>query len=95
MVKEPPQVRRWDDLVSRLTPRQREVVILVGRHRLSYKGAARRLENRYREGEHLTPQTVRQYANQIRDAMESPLSPRDALTELYWVHEAAFVEEAA
>ena len=78
-----------------LTPRQREVVILIGKHRLSYKAAAKQLENLLscdpgQCGDHISWHTVRQYAVQIRDLMGSRLSPRDALTALYWEYRKSF-----
>lgn len=72
-----------DVTVDDLTPRQRQVVVLIGGRRLSYKAAARLLTHRYHEGAHVSPGTVRQYANDIRHRIQSPLPPRDALTVFY------------
>lgn len=82
------------DFVSALTPRQREVVVLIGRYRLSYKQAARRMAHRYMGDRTVSPETVRDHAQTIRDRLRSPLSPRDAVTELYWMHRDEF-EQAA
>ena len=71
------------DRVPWLTPRQREVVRLVGGWGLSYKRAAAQLPHRHVEGVTISPRSVAQYAQQIRDAMDSPLRPRDALHALY------------
>lgn len=96
MVKEFPKERRWDELVEQLTERQREVVVLIGRHNLSYKGAAQRLQNKHRneKGVAISPRTVRQYATEIRDAMGTGLPPWNALHELYFVHQESFKEAA-
>ncbi len=66
-----------------LTPRQREVVELIGGEGLSYPEAAARLGH-YREGGRtIQPESVRKYANDIRDRMGVDKKPRRALWELY------------
>ncbi len=91
MMKDFPEPERWDDVLGRMTSRQWEVAVLVGCHRLSYKAAGARLQNRLEaDGTPLSPRTVRQYATEVRDAMGSELSPRDALTELYMAHRPEF-----
>lgn len=61
-----------------LTVRQRDVVRLIGRDRMSYKGVARKLG--------ISQHTARVYAVRIRDKIGSDLAPRDALTAYYWNH---------
>ena len=95
MVKEFPTPERWDGVVTRLTEREREVVLLIGRFNLGYKAAAARLQNKHRnEKQGISARTVRQYATQIRDAMGSALPPWNALHELYFVHQSSFDEAA-
>lgn len=75
--------------VRSLSPRYREVVVLVGGERLSYKAAAKRLANLHRQDEaNISHHTVRQYSREIRDLVGCDLSPRDCLTELYWSNRA-------
>ncbi len=69
----------------KLTERMVEVVILIGRDRLSYKAAAKCIARRDGDGT-ISPRTVERYAKEIRDMMQSRLSPRDALTAYYWRH---------
>jgi len=76
--------------VNDLTPREREVVVLIGRDQLAYKAAARRMAHRYRNGERISEHTVREYARTIQRRVGSRLPPRAALTELYWSHRSQF-----
>lgn len=69
----------------RLTPRMIQVIILVGRDRLSYKAVAKRLERKNGDGK-ISHRTVEKYAEEIRDMIQSRLAPRDALTAYYWRH---------
>lgn len=68
---------------SSLSPRMREIVILVGKQQLSYKAAGRELGG-------ISHHTVRSYARKIQHLVGSDLSPRAALTELYWGHRDQF-----
>lgn len=79
------------EMIDSLTARQRQVVILIGGRRQSYKSAAKQLEHLRSEGERsISSHTVREYARDLRDLMGSDLPPRDALTELYWSFREAF-----
>ena len=79
-------------IVERLTPRQLEVVLLLGRDKLNYKTAATRMRNklvrtkRGQEAPSISYRTVRHYACEIRDLMESDLSPIRAVLELWYEH---------
>lgn len=55
------------ELIESLTPRQRQVVCLVGGQRLSYEEAARRMGHFYQGNRSISPETVRRYASDIRD----------------------------
>lgn len=78
-------------MVETLTPRQRQVVVLIGGRRLSYKAAARQLANlQADDGSQISPHTVREYCREIRELLGSDLAPRDALTELYWSYPKLF-----
>ena len=89
------------DLVAILTPRQLEVLILIGGQGLSYKSAASRMVNKLikkRVGldqPKISYRTVRQYATEIRDIIGSGLSPIRALTTFYYQHESEIEERAA
>ena len=71
------------DFVETLTPRKREVVELVGGEGLSYPEAAVRMGHYYRGGDHISPETVRRYASEIRDEMGVSLTPQRAMWHLY------------
>jgi DNA-binding NarL/FixJ family response regulator len=73
-----------------LTPRQREVVRLVGGRGWSYKRVASELRHHHAAGRTLSTRTIEEYSRQIRDAIGSPLRPRDALHELYRSSPEAF-----
>lgn len=72
-----------------LSPRMVEVVILIGRDRLTYYAAAQRLG--------ISEHTVRTYAQQIRERCQSERPPREAIMDLYRDEEERFdgVEIAA
>lgn len=70
----------------KLTPRMIEVIILVGRDRLSYKAVAKQLERKQHGNGKISHRTVEKYAEEIRDMIQSRLAPRDALTAYYWRH---------
>ncbi len=72
--------------VELLTPRQLEVLIVIGRERLSYKRAATQLEHRFDKGRGISYQTVRQYAKEIYALLDGTGSPREFLIEFYWIH---------
>ena len=80
------------DLVAVLTPRQIEVLLLIGGEGLTYKAAAARMENKLikaRAGmrqRKISHRTVRQYAKEIRTIIGSELSPIRALTVFYYEH---------
>ena len=80
------------DLVAVLTPRQIEVVLLIGGEGLTYKAAAARMENRLikaragRTQPKISHHTVRQYATDVRDIIGSDMSPIRALTLFYYEH---------
>ena len=76
-------VRSMTKREIRLTRREREVVVLVGRDHLSYRKAARQLAHRHRGDETISPRTVRHYAERIRDMVGSVLPPQKALNELF------------
>lgn len=59
-----------------LAPRHRKLVVLIGREQCSYKTAAKQLG--------ISKATVQTYAVQARDRTYPDLSPRAALTRLYW-----------
>lgn len=59
-----------------LSRRMVQIVVLIGRDRLSYKAIGRELG--------ISWHTVRQHAEEARDRIGSNLSPRDALTAFYW-----------
>lgn len=61
---------------TRLSPRQREIVVLVGRDDLSWKAVARTL------GVHLS--TVRNHVREICTRAGVEREPRTAMVELYW-----------
>lgn len=83
-----------------LTPRQLEVLLLVGRDGLRYKEAARRLPNlnawgkMRRAGVTVSWRTVKHYATEIRDLSGRDGDPKAVLKDLYyeWREE---LEEAA
>ena len=82
---------RGRKLPFKLTPREREVVLLIGRDLLSYKAAAKRLVNRNqsrfgREARSISWRSVERYATRIRDRVGSELTPTRALRELYLEH---------
>lgn len=89
------------DLVAILTPRQLEVVILIGGRGLSYKAAAARMVNKLikeragRGQPKISYRTVRQYATEIRDLIGSGRSPIRALTAFYYQHESEIEARAA
>ena len=64
-------------LVEMLTPRQIEVVLLIGGEGLSYKAAAARMENKItktragRTPPKISHRTVRQYAHNATDQLAS------------------------
>lgn len=62
----------------RLTPRQVQVVVLIGRDQLTYSEIAARLRIR--------PDTVREYADAIRVRIGSNRGPWKACAEHYWRH---------
>ncbi|MCK5316314.1 MAG: sigma-70 region 4 domain-containing protein [Anaerolineales bacterium] len=59
-----------------LSPREREVVVLIGFLRYPYKRAAKEMG--------CAPATVRVHANRVKMKTGYNLPPRDALTRLYW-----------
>ena len=59
-----------------LSPRQREIVILVGRDDMSWKAVAREL------GVHLS--TVRNHVEAVRTRYRTTREPRTAMVEIYW-----------
>lgn len=61
-----------------LSPRQCEVLRLIGRDALSYAAAARQLD--------ISPRTVEAHAVRIRDLTFPKRNPRDACTLFYWQH---------
>ncbi len=77
--------------VSDLTPRQIDVVILIGRDDLRYQAAAAKMRNRgmrWTETEFddlptISPRTVQQYAAEIRDLIGSDDVPTRALRQFY------------
>lgn len=77
--------------VSELTPRQLDVVVLIGRDDLSYQAAARMLRNRnlrrmadrLDELPTISPRTVQQYASEVRDLIGSTDVPTRALRAFY------------
>ena len=74
--------------VRDLTPRELEVLVLVGKG-YSYGKVARMLQNKATDregGEGVSRRTVEQYAARIRDLMEVPLSPAKALMIYYQSH---------
>ncbi len=79
---------------TRLTLREREVVVLVGRDHLSYTKAAAQLKHRHHDDETISPRTVRHYAERIRDMMDSKLPPQKALNELYHSSPDSFTDAA-
>ena len=81
---------RMADVVESLTPRKREVVELIGGELLSYREAGERMGHFYQGGRALSPDTVRKYATEVRDAMGSDRKPRAALIDLYR-HSSAWV----
>ena len=89
------------DLVALLTPRQLEVVILIGGRGLSYKAAASQMENKLikaragRGQPKISHRTVRQYAREIRDIISSGHSPIRALTVFYYEHKDEIKRRAA
>ena len=85
-----PTTKPWTDVIPRLTRRHKQTVVLIVVRHCSYKAAARKMPHRYRRGETVAPDTVRQYANQVRDLMGTDLPLRSALAELYWTHPEAF-----
>ena len=88
------------DLVALLTPRQIEVVLLIGGEGLTYKAAAGRMDNKLfkarfgRKHPKISHRTVRQYAKEIRDIIGSALSPIRALTMFYYEHKEALEKVA-
>ncbi len=83
--------------VAELTPRQLDVVVLIGRDDLSYQAAARQMRNRnlrrmadsLDELPTVSPRTVEQYACQVRDAIGSTDIPTRALRAFYQAHREA------
>jgi len=85
----------------RITGRQLDVILLIGRDALSYKAAAVRLSNkliRVRNGippPHLSHHTVRRYANELRDLFAlGHLSPMRAMWVIYQDHKKTLEEGA-
>lgn len=68
-----------------LSPRMVEVVVLIGRDRLSYFAAGQRLG--------ISEHTVRTYAQQIRERCNSDRPPREAIIDLYRDEEERFQDE--
>ena len=58
-----------------LSPRQLEIVVLVGRDGFSYKAVARKLGIGYG--------TVKVHVNRIRNKLGSTRRPREAIVEFY------------
>ena len=79
-------VRSMTKREIRLTRREREVVVLVGRDHLSYRKAGRQLA--------ISPRTVRHYAERIRDMVGSALPPQKALSELFHSSPGLFTDAA-
>lgn len=77
--------------VAELTPRQLDVLILIGRDDLSYAAAARQMRNRnlrrmadrLDELPTISPRTVQQYAAELRDLIGSTDVPTRALRAFY------------
>lgn len=69
-----------------LSPRQREIVVLVGRDGKQWKTVAHEMG--------ISLSTVRNHVSAIMVRVQSSRSPREALTELYW-REVAGVGYAA
>jgi DNA-binding CsgD family transcriptional regulator len=63
-----------------LSPRQREIVVMVGRDGLPWVEVARQLD--------ISPSTVRSHVRTILQRIGSRRLPREALVELYWRREA-------
>jgi len=82
------------EIATGLTPRQRQVVALVGGGQLSYKAAAARMKHRYARtaDQSVTAGTVKQYATQVRERMALPIPPRSALTLLFFANPDLFEE---
>lgn len=85
----PPEVRKRGGWVKevRLSPRMTEVLVMIGRDRLTYKRIAKELG--------ISPETVRDYAVTIRARIGTELPPRDALTAYYWKHQKKLDNAAA
>jgi DNA-binding NarL/FixJ family response regulator len=62
--------------MTNLSPRQREIVELVGRDGLSWKAVTRTLDI------HIS--TVKNHVAAIRERTGCERTPREMLTELYW-----------
>jgi len=72
--------------VKDLTPRQVEVLIMIGKG-MSYNAAAAKLRNKGADdGRRISWRTVETYAIQIRDLMDCPFSPTKALMIYYQTH---------
>ncbi len=58
------------------SPRQREIIVLVGRDGAQYKTVARELG--------IKPSTLRSHIERILARHPSKKTPREALIDLYW-----------
>jgi|TARA_R110002110_G_scaffold18012_2_gene76147 DNA-directed RNA polymerase specialized sigma24 family protein len=65
-------------LVLRLSPREAQVVMLIGRHGLTYGEAASHLD--------ISGRTVESYVGRILQRYPSQKRPRAAITEMYYHH---------
>ena len=76
--------------VADLTPREREVVLLIGGMGLSYRAAARHMGHWFQGKRTISEGTVRQYAVRIAKKVGSDRPPRRALWEFYSDHRDEF-----
>lgn len=70
--------------VAELTDRDREILVLLGRDRLTYKEAATRLPNAYDEERTLTPSTVRTYAAALYEKLGGTGRQKSFLVSFYY-----------
>lgn len=75
--------------VADLSDREREILVLLGRERLTYKEAATRLPNAYDEDRTLSPATVRTYAAALYEKLGGTGRQKSFLVSFYYEHREA------